>query len=267
MSRLATRFEQLKSQHRKALVSYVMAGDPHPQVTVPLLHQMVDAGVDVLELGLPFSDPMADGPVIALAAERALAGGTNTFDALDMVKAFREKDQTTPVVLMGYLNPVEVIGYEKFVAYANECGVDGVLLVDLPPEEAKDLADVLQKYGMDQIFLLAPTTTDERIQHVVKQASGFIYYVSLKGVTGAATLDVAEAANRIQKIKSYTNVPVGVGFGISDAASAKAMGVAADAVIVGSAFVKQFASLAPEQAVIATVNKVKELRAALDELV
>ena len=267
MSRLATRFAQLKSQQRKALVSYVMAGDPQPHVTVPLLHQMVAAGVDVLELGLPFSDPMADGPVIALAAERALAAGTSTLDALNMVKDFRQKDTTTPVVLMGYLNPVEVIGYEKFVSIANESGVDGVLLVDLPPEEAKDLADVLQKYGMDQIFLLAPTTTDERIQHVVKQASGFIYYVSLKGVTGAATLDVAEAANRIQKIKSYTNVPVGVGFGISDAASAKAMGVAADAVIVGSAFVKQFASLAPEQAVIATVNKVKELRAALDELV
>ncbi|MFV5313309.1 tryptophan synthase subunit alpha [Acinetobacter schindleri] len=267
MSRLATRFGQLKSQQRKALVSYVMAGDPHPEVTVPLLHQMVDAGVDVIELGLPFSDPMADGPVIAFAAERALAGGTNTLNALEMVKEFRQKDNETPVVLMGYLNPVEVIGYEKFVAYAHECGVDGVLLVDLPPEEADDLKIVLQKYEMDQIFLLAPTSTDTRIQHVVKQASGFIYYVSLKGVTGAATLDVSEAAARIQKIKTETDVPVGVGFGISDAASAKAMGVAADAVIVGSAFVKQFATLAPEQAVVETVNKVKELRAALDELV
>ena len=144
MSRLATRFGQLKSQQRKALVSYVMAGDPQPHVTVPLLHQMVAAGVDIVELGLPFSDPMADGPVIALAAERALAAGTNTFDALNMVKEFRQKDTTTPVVLMGYLNPVEVIGYEKFVAYANECGVDGVLLVDLPPEEAKDFDEVLK---------------------------------------------------------------------------------------------------------------------------
>ena len=267
MSRLANRFAQLKSQQRKALVSYVMAGDPHPQITVPLLHQMVEAGVDVIELGLPFSDPMADGPVIALAAERALAGGTNTLDALNMVKEFRKKDTETPVVLMGYLNPVEVIGYEKFVAYANECGVDGVLLVDLPPEEADDLKTVLQQYDMDQIFLLAPTSTDARIQHVVKQASGFIYYVSLKGVTGAATLDVDAAAQRIAKIKTVTDVPVGVGFGISDAASAKAMGGVADAVIVGSAFVKQFASLAPELAVEATVEKVKELRAALDELV
>src|SRR5690606_28154391 len=190
MSRLATRFEQLKSQQRKALVSYVMAGDPHPEVTVPLLHAMVEAGVDVIEQGLPFSDPMADGPVIALAAERALAGGTNTLDALYMVKEIRLKDRETPVVLMGYLNPVEVIGYEKFVAYAYECGVDGVLLVDLPPEEAQSLGEVLEKYDMDQIFLLAPTSTDARIQHVAKQATGFIYYVSLKGVTGAATLDV-----------------------------------------------------------------------------
>lgn len=171
------------------------------------------------------------------------------------------------MVLMGYLNPVEVIGYQKFVAYAHECGVDGVLLVDLPPEEAADLDQILQQYDMDQIFLLAPTSTDERIQHVVKQASGFIYYVSLKGVTGAATLDVSEAAQRIEKIKAVTDVPVGVGFGISDAASAKVMGAVADAVIVGSAFVKQFANLEPEQAVVETVNKVKELRAALDELV
>ncbi|OTG89856.1 tryptophan synthase subunit alpha [Acinetobacter sp. ANC 3832] len=267
MSRLATRFAQLKSQQRKALVSYVMAGDPQPQVTVPLLHQMVEAGVDVIELGLPFSDPMADGPVIALAAERALAAGTNTLDALNMVKEFRQKDTETPVVLMGYLNPVEVIGYERFVSIANESGVDGILLVDLPPEEAKDLDVVLQKYGMDQIFLLAPTSTDDRIQHVVKQASGFIYYVSLKGVTGAATLDTTEVAQRIQKIKQYTDIPVGVGFGISDAASAKAVGSVADAVIVGSAFVKPFANLAPEQAVEQAVNKVKELRAALDELV
>jgi tryptophan synthase alpha chain len=267
MSRLATRFEQLKSQQRKALVSYVMAGDPHPQVTVPLLHQMVEAGVDVIELGLPFSDPMADGPVIALAAERALAGGTNTLDVLDMVKAFREKDQTTPVVLMGYLNPVEVIGYEKFVAYAKDCGVDGVLLVDLPPEESKQFGEVLKQNEMDQIFLLAPTSTDKRIQHVVNHASGFVYYVSLKGVTGAATLDTSEAAARIAKIKTMTNVPVGVGFGISDAASAKAMGQVADAVIVGSAFVKSFATLPADDAVQETVNKVKELRAALDELV
>lgn len=264
MSRLAKRFEQLKSQQRKALISYVMAGDPHPEVTVPLLHKMVEAGVDVVELGLPFSDPMADGPVIALAAERALAAGTSTLDALNMVKTFREQDKETPVVLMGYLNPIEVIGYENFVAKAHESGVDGILLVDLPPEEADGFNQVLKNYDMNQIFLLAPTSKDDRIQHVIKQASGFIYYVSLKGVTGAATLNVEEAAERIAKIKQSTSVPVGVGFGINDAASAKAMGAVADAVIVGSALVKPFATLPAEQAAEQTVNKIKELRAALD---
>lgn len=267
MSRLATRFEQLKSQQRKALVSYVMAGDPHPQVTVPLLHQMVAAGVDVIELGLPFSDPMADGPVIALAAERAIAGGTNTLDVLDMVKNFRQQDQNTPIVLMGYLNPLEVIGYANFVAAAHQAGVDGLIIVDLPPEESQDLAPILKQYEMDQIFLLAPTSTDERIAKVTQQASGFIYYVSLKGVTGSASLDTEAAAARIEKIKTQTTLPVGVGFGIRDAASAKAMGQVADAVIVGTALVQPFANLAPEQAVEQTVNKVKELRAALDELV
>lgn len=266
MSRLAQRFSQLKAQNKKALVSYVMAGDPTPDVTVELLHGMVAAGVDVLEVGLPFSDPMADGPVIALAAERALAGGTNTLDAISMVKQFRQQDQDTPVVLMGYLNPVEVIGYEKFVQIAADAGVDGVILVDLPPEEAQDFDQILEKYNMDQIFLLAPTSTDERITHVVKQARGFIYYVSLKGVTGAATLDTQAAAERIAKIKQYTSLPVGVGFGISDAASAKAMGAVADAVIVGSAFVKAFATLSAKDAAIQAIATVKELRTALDEL-
>lgn len=267
MSRLATRFQQLKQQNRKALISYVMAGDPQPSVTVPLLHQMVQSGVDVIELGLPFSDPMADGPVIALAAERALANGTNTLDALAMVKQFREQDQDTPVVLMGYLNPVEVIGYEKFVNIAVDSGVDGLLLVDLPPEESVEFNQLLRQYDLDQIFLLAPTSTDQRIQDVVKQGRGFIYYVSLKGVTGSASLDVESAAQRIAKIKTYTDVPVGVGFGINDAKSAKAMAQVADAVIVGSALVKPFASLDIEQATEQTINKVKELRVALDETI
>lgn len=267
MSRIATRFAQLKSQQRKALVSYVMAGDPQPQVTVPLLHQMVAAGVDVVELGMPFSDPMADGPVIALAGERALRGGTNTLDVLSMVQQFRQQDTETPIVLMGYLNPVEVIGYESFVKQAHASGVDGLILVDLPPEEAQDFDAILKQYDMDQVFLLAPTSTEERIRYVAEHARGFIYYVSLKGVTGAASLDTTEAAARIEKIKSMTDLPVGVGFGIRDAATAKAMGSVADAVIVGTAFVKNFESLAPEQAVSLAVNKVKELRAALDELV
>ena len=267
MSRLAQRFAQLKAHNKKALVSYIMAGDPNPEMTVPLFHDIVAAGVDILEIGLPFSDPMADGPVIALAAERAMVAGTSTLDALAMVKQFRKQDQETPVVLMGYLNPVEVIGYENFVKIASEAGVDGMILVDLPPEEAADFDQILQQYNMDQVFLLAPTSTDERIQHVIKQARGFIYYVSLKGVTGAATLDTQAVAERIGRIKQYTDLPIGVGFGISDAASAKAVGEVADAVIVGSAFVKLFASLEPAQAKAAVIEKVKELRTALDELV
>ena len=203
MSRLAQRFAQLQAENKKALVSYVMAGDPTPTVTVPLLHDMVAAGVDILEVGLPFSDPMADGPVIAVAAERAVAGGTNTLDAIQMVKEFRQKDQDTPVVLMGYLNPVEVIGYEKFVEIANDAGVDGLILVDLPPEEAQDFDAILAKHDMDQVFLLAPTSTDERIAHVVKQARGFIYYVSLKGVTGAATLEITLAVGYQVGSRSY----------------------------------------------------------------
>lgn len=267
MSRLAARFAFLKNNGRKALVSYVMAGDPAPEVTVPLLHALVAAGADVLELGLPFSDPMADGPVIALAAERALAGGTNTLKVLDMVAEFRQTDPDTPVVLMGYLNPLEIIGYEVFASRASRSGVDGLLLVDLPPEEAGELDPILQQYGLDPIFLLAPTSTDERIRHVLTQARGFIYYVSLKGVTGSAALDTTEAAARIAKVKAQTSLPVGVGFGIRDAETAKQMGSVADGIIVGSVLVQPFADYPPEQAQQLAVEKIKELRAALDELV
>jgi tryptophan synthase alpha chain len=267
MSRLAARFSSLKSQHRKALVSYVMAGDPTPNVTVPLLHDLVAAGVDVIELGMPFSDPMADGPVIALAAERALAGGTNTLNVFEMVAEFRQKNNETPIVLMGYLNPVEIIGYENFTKRASEAGVDGLLLVDLPPEEAKDLDQVLKQYDIDPIFLLAPTSTDERIAHVLTQARGFIYYVSLKGVTGSGALDTTEAAARIAKVKQQTSLPVGVGFGIRDAATAKQMGSVADGVIVGSVLVQPFGEVPADQAHQQAVAKIKELRAALDELV
>lgn len=266
MSRLDSCFATLKAHNKKALVSYVMAGDPEPAVTVPLLHQMVEAGVDIVELGLPFSDPMADGPVIALAAERALAAGTSTLDTIAMVKQFRQNDTHTPVVLMGYLNPVEVIGYEKFVALAHDAGVDGVIIVDLPPEEATQFDDILARHDMDQVFLLAPTSTEQRIQHVIGQARGFIYYVSLKGVTGATSLDTQDAAARIAKIKAQTDLPVGVGFGISDAASAQAMGQVADAVIVGSAFVRAFAAHDSATATQMAVEKVSELRQALDDL-
>ncbi len=266
MSRIASCFAALKAQNRKALIPYIMAGDPSPEITVPLLHEIVAAGADLIELGLPFSDPMADGPVIALAAERALAGGTSTLKTLDMVAEFRKTNTTTPIVLMGYLNPVEIIGYETFVARAAEAGVDGLLLVDLPPEESGALGEILAKHAIDPIFLLAPTTTEARIEHVVNAARGYVYYVSLKGVTGSSALNTAEVDARIRQIKAKTDLPIGVGFGIHDRATAQAVGRSADGVIVGTALVRSFAEHAPAEAVNAIQAKIKELRLALDDL-
>lgn len=266
MSRIAARFASLATQKRKALIPYVMAGDPTPAVTVPLLHDLVAAGADLLELGLPFSDPMADGPVIALAAERALAGGTSTRNVFEMVAEFRQRDNETPIVLMGYLNPIEIIGYEAFAARAQAAGVDGLLLVDLPPEEAGDLADILAKHEIDPIFLLAPTTTDARIAHVVKAARGYVYYVSLKGVTGSSALNTDEVAARIGEIRAQTGLPIGVGFGIRDRATAQAVGQAADGVIVGTVLVKPFGETDAATAHAQAVEKMRELRQALDDL-
>jgi tryptophan synthase alpha chain len=266
MSRIAERFATLKSNNRKALIPYVMAGDPNPSVTVPLMHAMVAAGADLIELGLPFSDPMADGPVIALAAERALAAGTSTSHAIDMVAEFRKQDAVTPIVLMGYLNPIEIIGYENFAVRAANAGVDGLLIVDLPPEEAEDLAEILVQYQIDPIFLLAPTTTDARIEHVVKAARGYVYYVSLKGVTGSSALDTVEVAARINAIKQKTDLPIGVGFGIHDRETAQGVGAAADGVIVGTVLVRSFAEHDVVEAQSKIVIKIQELRQALDDL-
>ncbi len=266
MSRIAGCFANLKSNNRKALIPYVMAGDPNPSVTVPLMHAMVAAGADLIELGLPFSDPMADGPVIALAAERALAAGTSTFHALDMVADFRKQDSVTPVVLMGYLNPIEIIGYEVFAARASSAGVDGLLIVDLPPEEAEELAETLVQHHIDPIFLLAPTTTDARIEHVVKAARGYVYYVSLKGVTGSSALDTVEVAARINAIRQKTDLPIGVGFGIHDRETAQGVGAAADGVIVGTALVRSFAEHDVIEAQSKIIAKIHELRQALDDL-
>ncbi len=266
MSRLQPRFAQLAESSRKALVTYVMAGDPTPSVTVPLLHDLVRAGANVLELGMPFSDPMADGPVIAAAAERALAGGSSTHTVFELVREFRQTDCETPVVLMGYLNPVEIMGYEAFARRAHEAGVDGILLVDLPPEESGNWSEVLAGFDMDPIFLVAPTTTDQRMGHIAQAARGFVYYVSLKGVTGSAALNTDEAASRIRLLKSRLSIPVGVGFGIHDRTTAQALGAVADAVIVGSALVRPFGEQSAELAHQAAVAKVQELRQALDEL-
>lgn len=270
MTRIETTFNTLKTQGKKALIPYVMAGDPNPSVTVDLLHDMVAHGADMIELGLPFSDPMADGPTIALAAERALAAGTSTHQAIDMVKQFRQQNSNTPIILMGYLNPIEIIGYETFIDLCQEAGVDGILMVDLPPDDADEFAAQLAKANMNEIFLLSPTTTDSRRNSVLTAGSGYIYYVSLKGVTGASTLDIHEVAEKITAIKTQTQLPVCVGFGIRDAASAKAVAQQADGVIVGSELVKQFAQ-ATTQVDVTTAKarllaKLDELRSALDSI-
>jgi len=237
MSRIKSRFQTLQQQGRKALIPYLTAGDPEPAFTVPLMHAMVKAGADILELGVPFSDPMAEGPVIQHAMERALAHQVSISDVIAMVKQFRETDTTTPVLLMGYLNPIEVTGYETFVRLAVTAGVDGVLLVDLPPEEATELSRFADGQ-LDTVFLVSPTTTEQRTKLIAQASSGFVYYVSLKGVTGAGNLDTEQVGARVEQIKRYTDLPVGVGFGIKDADTAVQIASVADAVIVGSALVK-----------------------------
>ncbi|OIQ76241.1 tryptophan synthase alpha chain [mine drainage metagenome] len=264
MSRIQATFENLKRQGKKALIPYITAGDPHPGHTVELMHAMVASGADVIELGVPFSDPMADGPVIQRASERALVHGVSLREVLGMVAEFRRQDMATPVVLMGYANPVEAMGYQKFAKLAAEAGVDGVLTVDYPPEECAEFVKVLKPYGIDTIFLLSPTTEAARIEHIVSMASGFIYYVSLKGVTGAHHLVVADVAQKVAAIRRHTTLPIGVGFGVRDAATAGAVAAIADAVVVGSRMVQEIES-SSGPAVVANVGRlVAELRGAID---
>jgi tryptophan synthase alpha chain len=266
MSRISNSFSQLKSEGRKALIPYVTAGDCSPEVTVPLMHSLVEAGADVIELGVPFSDPMADGPVIQLACERALEHGVRLVDVLGMVKAFREQDNQTPVVLMGYLNPIEIMGYEAFAAAAEDAGVDGVLTVDLPPEESEDFNRIMRKHGIDTIYLLAPTTEEERVKYICENGSGYLYYVSVKGVTGSAALDVDAVSERLDLVRKYTDLPLGVGFGIKDAKSASAVSKVSDGVIVGSVLVNKIAELVEDKAQIPTQVSaiIKEMRSAMD---
>ena len=237
-SHLGPLFRRLSAENRAALVPYITAGDPSPRSTVELMHALVEGGADAIELGVPFSDPMADGPVIQAAHERALSSGLGLRGVLDLVAEFRQRDRETPVVLMGYQNPIEAMGVDRFAERAAEVGVDGVLTVDLPPEEADELSGALRERGMDSIFLLAPTTTAERTRAVASKGSGFVYYVSLKGVTGAANLDTDALGEQLSRIRETCEVPVGVGFGIRDADTAGRVGAVADAVIVGSAIVK-----------------------------
>lgn len=268
MSRIASKFAELKNAGRKALVPYVTAGFPFADVTPDLMHAMVAAGADVIELGVPFSDPMADGPVIQKAGEQALALGVGTTQVLAMVSAFREKDATTPVVLMGYANPVERYdlkhGKDGFVRDSAAAGVDGVLIVDYPPEECEHFAAKLRANGMDLIFLLAPTSTDERMQQVARVASGYVYYVSLKGVTGAGNLDTDAVEQMLPRIRKHVKVPVGVGFGIRDADTAKAVGKSADAVIIGSKIIQLLDGQPRERGIAAVAEFLRGIRSALD---
>ncbi len=268
MSRIAPTFKHLQAQGRKALIPYVTAGFPLADITPDLMHAMAAAGADVIELGVPFSDPMADGPVIQQAGEQALACGVGMVQVLQMVRQFRERDDKTPVVLMGYANPVERYdlrhGRDAFVRDAALSGVDGVLIVDYPPEECEDFAAKLKAAGLDLIFLLAPTSTDERMRQVAQVASGYVYYVSLKGVTGAGHLDTAAVEQMLPRIRRHVQVPVGVGFGIRDAATATAIGKVADAVVIGTRIIQLLQGQPREQALAAVADFLREIRTALD---
>lgn len=266
MSRIKKVFDALQAKGRKALIPYVTAGDPYPDATVDLMLAMAQAGADVIELGVPFSDPMADGPVIQRAAERALAKGIGMPQVLDFVRGFRAKNDGTPVVLMGYANPIERYGVARFVADAAQAGVDGVLVVDYPPEECEAFAGTLREAGLDPIFLLAPTSTEQRMKDVARVASGYVYYVSLKGVTGAGHLDTAAVAEMVPKIKLHVKMPVGVGFGIRDAQSARAVGAVSDAVVIGSAIVQLLETQTRDNVAPAGGRFIAGIREALDSL-
>ena len=268
MSRIQTTFNSLQAQGRKALIPYVTAGFPYANITPDLMHAMVGAGADIIELGVPFSDPMADGPVIQKAGEKALTLGIGTTQVLDMVRIFRLKDTATPIVLMGYANPIERYNHKhgqgSFVRDAAATGVDGVLVVDYPPEECEEFAAELRANQMDLIFLLAPTSTEQRMALVGRLASGYVYYVSLKGVTGSGALDTDAVAKAIPRIKAHVHIPVGVGFGIRDAATAKAVGAVSDAVVIGSKIIQLIEDQPHEKVCSVAVDFLRGIRSALD---
>ncbi|QAU34731.1 tryptophan synthase subunit alpha [Janthinobacterium sp. 17J80-10] len=265
MSRIHTTFAALAAQNKKGLIPFITAGDPAPELTVPLMHALVAGGADVLELGVPFSDPMAEGPVIQRACERALKFNVGMHDVLGYVREFRKTNAATPVVLMGYANPIERMGVDAFIAAAAAAGVDGSIVVDYPPEECEEFATKMQEQGMDPIFLLAPTSTEERMQQVARYGSGFSYYVSLKGVTGAQNIDTAEVAAKIATVRRHVKLPIGVGFGIRDAATAKAVASVADAVVIGSRIIQELENTPRDQAVAAVQTFISGIRRALDE--
>jgi len=264
VSRIQARFEALHKAGRKALIPYITAGDPTPALTVPLMRALVESGADILELGVPFSDPMADGPVIQRSGERALRQGVGLADVLAMARDFRHQNSQVPLVLMGYANPIEAMGAERFVREAKLAGVDGVIVVDYPPEECEPFAALAKANGIDPIFLLAPTSTEQRIQQVARVGSGFLYYVSLRGVTGAGHLDLDDVVARIPRIRAATGLPIGVGFGIRDAESARRVAQCADAVVIGSRIIQEIEAAGPAHAVARVKALLKPIREALD---
>lgn len=268
MSRLTTKLNEVASANGKSLVAYIVAGDPVAEVTVKLMHTLVDAGVDVIELGVPFSDPEAEGPVIQLAHERALKHNISLKDTFSMVQEFRESNQVTPIILMGYLNPIEILGYETFAKTASKAGVDGTIIVNLPPEEAGDLTSALEENDIDSVYLLAPTTTDERAAFVTSRSRGFVYYVSLKGTTGASTLDVEDVKEKLTRFKRISSLPIMVGFGIKDAETAAKVAAVSDGVVVGSAIVQLIADNAdkPEAGMSRVADLMSAMRKSIDSL-
>ncbi len=267
MSRLANTFETLSQSGRKALIPFITAGDPNPDFTVPMMHAMVEAGVDVIELGVPFSDPMADGPVIQRASERALAHKMSLRRTLEVAMEFRRTNQHTPVVLMGYLNPIEAMGYEEFANAAARADIDGVLTVDLPPEEGENCAALLKARDIDPIFLLAPNSSADRIQKMDAIGSGYLYYVSLKGVTGAGHLNTDDVETKLKEIRANTSLPIGIGFGVKDAETAKTLASLGDGVVVGSALISKIEANLDDlgQAKQAIFELLTSMRQAMDE--
>jgi tryptophan synthase alpha chain len=266
MSRITHTLSALESDGRKALIPFITAGDPDLAVTVPLMHTLVEAGADIIELGVPFSDPMADGPTIQRASERALLKKVSLRQVIAAVAEFRTRNTTTPVVLMGYANPIEAMGVDTFAAMAAAAGADGVLVVDYPPEESREFAQVVRAAGLDVIFLLAPTSTEARIRAVGEIGSGYIYYVSLKGVTGAGHIDIAEVSRRIPLIRDIVGLPVGVGFGVRDGASAKALASVADAVVIGSRIIEEIENSKPDEILPRVKTLLSGIRQAMDSV-
>jgi len=264
MSRIQSYFKSLKESNKKALIPFITAGDPHPSETVKLMHALVTSGADMIELGIPFSDPIADGPVIQRASERALKNSVGITSTIKLAAEFRKENKDTPVILMGYANPIEAIGIDNFIDLINDAGVDGVITVDYPPEESSVFVSKLRKYDIDSIFLLSPTTDDDRIKLIVDQASGFLYYVSLKGVTGSANIDIQQVADRVKNIQKHTDLPIAVGFGVRDAKTASEVALVSDAVVIGSRIVREIEDADPDNLIPKINSLMTEIKSAID---